>query len=71
MPHLQGGSVRQGDAKPGGVGERQRAVPRRVNVRCCLAASWARASADLFNPIWRGGGEERGGALPEAQSGRF
>lgn len=35
-----------------------RAVPRRVNVRCCLAASWARARADLFNPIWRGG---RGG----------
>lgn len=55
------GGAALGEAMPkrGEVGERQRAVPRRVNVRCCLAASWARASADLFNPIWRGGGGGR------------
>lgn len=40
-----------------------RAVPWRVNVRCCLAARSALANTDLFNPIWREVGEA-GGAFP-------
>lgn len=37
-----------------------RAVPRRVNVRCCLAVRSAPANTDLFNPIWREVGEAAG-----------
>lgn len=61
LPHPRRGGVRGGGRRDAKRGEwaSGRAVPRRVNVRCCLAASWARASADLFNPIWRGG--KRGG----------